>query len=57
MQRRAATYLWDAEQACGVVLTFVRGHTFDDYRQDLVLSSAVERQLTIMAEALNQFAR
>ena len=57
MQRRAAVYLWDAEKACGLVLKFVRGRTFDEYRQDLVLSSAVERQLTIMAEALNKFAR
>lgn len=50
-------YLWDIAEACRHILAFVRGKTLDDYQQDILLRSAVERQLMIVGEALNQAIR
>lgn len=55
MQRRAAKYLWDAAEACGLTIEFVQGRTFAEYERDPMLRSAVERQLSIVGEALNRF--
>lgn len=50
-------YLWDAHKAALAAQAFVRGKTRDDYAEDLLLRSGVERQLEIVGEALNQLAR
>ncbi len=47
-------YLHEILTACEAVTGFVEGKTFDDYTADLLLRSAVERQLSIVGEALNQ---
>ncbi|HEY4079526.1 MAG TPA: HepT-like ribonuclease domain-containing protein [Burkholderiaceae bacterium] len=39
------------------VRRFVQGKSFDDHLSDEVLRSAVERQLEIVGEALNQLRR
>ncbi len=52
MHADARKLVWDARQAVGRVLDFTRGKSFTDYQADLVLSSAVERQLEIAGEAL-----
>jgi uncharacterized protein with HEPN domain len=44
-------WLWDMQQACQHVTDFVAGKSFDDYEQDLLLRSAVERQVEIIGEA------
>lgn len=54
MQRDAHVYLHDVLSACEAVTSFVKGKTFDDYAADLLLRAAVERQLGIVGEALNQ---
>ena len=44
-------YLWDMLVAARAVEAFVRGRTADDYLADLMLRSAVERQVEIIGEA------
>lgn len=57
MRRDPRTYLWDAAQAADHVAEFVRGKTFADHSDDLLLRSGVERQLEMVGEALNQLSR
>ncbi|HEV2296022.1 MAG TPA: DUF86 domain-containing protein [Tepidisphaeraceae bacterium] len=46
-----ASYLWDMLAAARAIADFVRGRTFADYAANLLLRSAVERQLEIIGEA------
>ena len=48
--------LLDAYRACDAIQEFVSGEAFGTYRSDLLLRSAVERQLEIIGEALSQAA-
>ncbi|MCX6023723.1 MAG: DUF86 domain-containing protein [Chloroflexi bacterium] len=50
-------FLWDAMRAADLVGVFVAGKTYQDYTADVLLRSAVERQLEIVGEALGQMAR
>jgi uncharacterized protein with HEPN domain len=56
MRRDPQAYLWDVRNAAEKIETFVRGRTLDDFRHDVLVQSAVERQLEIIGEALNQLA-
>jgi uncharacterized protein with HEPN domain len=47
-------YLWDVVDACQKIESFTKAKTFEDYRADDLLRSAVERQLTVAGEALAQ---
>lgn len=47
-------YLHDILAAGEAIKNFIEGKTYDDYAADLLLRSAVERQLAIIGEALNQ---
>lgn len=57
MQRDARAYLTDGHTAAGQILAFIQGKSLDDYRDDVLLRSAVERQFEILGEALNQLSR
>lgn len=57
MRRKPAVYLWEAEQAAGNVLHFTAARTLSDLEGDLLLTSAVERQLQNMGEPLAQLDR
>jgi uncharacterized protein with HEPN domain len=57
MRRDPRAYLWDVIQAGEAVQRFVDGTTLEMYRADLLVHSAVERQLEIAGEALNQLSR
>ncbi len=55
MQRRAAKELWDAAEAAGQTLEFVKARTFEEYEQDRLLQSAVERGLCRVGASLGRF--
>jgi uncharacterized protein with HEPN domain len=57
MRRDPRAYLWDVIQAGEAVQRFIDGITLAGYRDDLLVHSAVERQLEIVGEALNQLNR
>ena len=57
MKLESAKYLWDIRRAAGLLVEFTRGKTFADYEDDVMLRSAVERQFTIIGEAMNGLAR
>jgi uncharacterized protein with HEPN domain len=58
MQRRSReAYVWDIADSCQAILEFVRGRGLDDYKQDRMLRRAVERELSIVGEAVSQGAR
>ena len=53
MHPDSAKYLWDVRYAAALVERFIAGKGFDEYASDLLVKSAVERQLEIIGEALN----
>lgn len=55
--RDLRAYLFDIAEACQHIEDFVGDASIDDYRQAAFLRSAVERQLEIIGEALNQALR
>jgi uncharacterized protein with HEPN domain len=57
MAREPAAFLWDVQFAGRAVQSFVQGVAFERFASDLLLRSAVERQLQNMGEALAQLAR
>jgi uncharacterized protein with HEPN domain len=46
------TLLLDVVNACRTIEEIVATRTFDDYTSDIIVRSAVERQFTIVGEAL-----
>jgi len=54
MRPEANKFLYDIQQACRSLTAFLEGKTLDDYLQDELLRSAVERKLMIIGEALNR---
>jgi uncharacterized protein with HEPN domain len=54
MQPDARKYLLDALNACEAITTFTRQVLLEDYSANLLLRSAVERQLEILGEAFSQ---
>lgn len=57
MSRRLEKYLYDVLRAAEAIRQFTAGKDFDEYRADLLLRSAVERQFEIIGEALSQLRR
>jgi uncharacterized protein with HEPN domain len=45
MQRDQRAYLWDICNSADLIFGFIANRTLADYKQDLMLRSAVERQL------------
>lgn len=57
MQPDSGLHLWDATVAARLVRDFTSGRTATEFTQDLIIRSAVERQLEILGEALNRLRR
>jgi uncharacterized protein with HEPN domain len=57
MERDPRAYLWDMQSAAEAIVEFTAGKTPDDYLEDRLLRSAVERQFEIIGEALNQLCK
>ena len=50
-------HLYDIREAASAIFRFIRGKTFDDYEQDELLRSGIERKFEIIGEALNRIRR
>lgn len=57
MLSTSKAHLWDAHQACLAALSFVEGIDAHEFQINLLVQSAVERQLEILGEALNRLRR
>lgn len=57
MRPEIKKYLYDMQQACVSLTAFLKDKNLDDYLNDELLRSAVERKLMIIGEALNQMLR
>ena len=55
--RRDPAYLLDMLNAAEAVRTFVAGKSWNDYSHDLLLRSAVERQIEIIGEAARNVSK
>ena len=54
MRPESYAHIWDALQAVRALRRFTQGVSEEEYLSDLMLSSAVERQIEILGEALNR---
>jgi len=57
LRRGALKLLWDTQLAGRAVALFLNDVTIEGYQNDLMIRSAVERQLNIVGEALSQLSR
>lgn len=57
MLRDQKAYLWDVLNSINLIQQFTAQRSLADYSNDVMLRSAVERQLEIIGEALAQLVR
>ena len=57
MKRSPAAFLWDIQQACAAISSFVGAVDLAQYESDLLVRSAVERQLQNIGEAVSQLSK
>ncbi|MGO2037594.1 MAG: HepT-like ribonuclease domain-containing protein [Brevibacterium sp.] len=58
MQREAGAHLWDASEAAKLIQEFSsHKSSLAEFQSDLIIRSAIERQLEVLGEALNRLRR
>lgn len=57
MTEEIKKYLYDVEQAVKNINSFVKGKSIENYKNNILLQSALERQFEIIGEALNQIKK
>lgn len=57
MRLESAKYLHDVSVACDRLARFCAGRSFADYGKDEMLRAAVERQFTVIGEALSRLSK
>lgn len=57
MRRESAAFLWDVHAAAARIAGFIQGLDERGYQHDWLRQSAVERQLEIIGEALNNLRK
>ncbi|MFA7235691.1 MAG: HepT-like ribonuclease domain-containing protein [Phycisphaeraceae bacterium] len=57
MPNDVKTWLWDIHEALSLISNATAGMPLETYRRDRVIKAAVERQFTIIGEALNRIRR
>ncbi len=57
MRPEVGAHLWDAAEAARLVQEFADGKTEAEFTSNLVIHSAIKRQLEILGEALNRVRR
>jgi len=57
MQRETSAYLGDVVEACDAITSVLSGVEFDEYHATRMLRSAVEREFTIIGEAIAVLSR
>jgi len=57
LRRDDRVYLWDMLTAARAVVEFIRGRTLAEYEADLLLRSAVERQIEIIGAAARRVSQ
>jgi len=57
MKDEILKHLYDVKDAALAIKRFVEGKTFDDYKENALLQSGVERKFEIVGEALNRIKR
>jgi uncharacterized protein with HEPN domain len=56
-RRSREAYLWDIADSCRAILEYVYGSSLSDFEQNRMLRRAVERELSIVGEAVSQATR
>lgn len=57
MRLEAKKFLYDIQTAVRAIEQFIDGKKLEDYQNDLMLRSAVERQFMILGEAMAQLSK
>ncbi len=57
MKLESKKYLFDIEYSIGLIEEFIKDYSFTEYQVDLKTKSAVERQLGIIGEAVNNYKK
>ena len=57
MEDELLKHLYEIREATAAIFRFIRSKTFDDYEQDELLRSGIERKFEIIGEALNRLRR